>query len=67
MAMTTEQLESRLLAIEQAITDLQTAVQNLASIQQLRQLYALRQQEIEEIKSSLDDIESQLGILQTSA
>lgn len=57
---------ARIQALETAIANLQKAIQNLASIQQLRQLLAIRQQEINEITERLDDIESQLSVLQTS-
>lgn len=53
-------------ALINAVQNLQTAVNNLASKQQLRQLYSLRQQEIEEIKERLTTLERQVQILQGS-
>ena len=53
-------------ALARAVINIQTALNNVASKQQLRQLYALRQQEIEEIKARLDTIEAQIEILQGS-
>jgi hypothetical protein len=53
-----------LVALEKAVAAIQTAIQNLASKQQLKQLYNLRQQEIEEIKARLDISETQITILQ---
>jgi hypothetical protein len=58
--MTREEYE----ALVKAVTALQTAVTNLASKQQLRQLYTLRQQEIEDIKVRLTALEQSLAVLQ---
>lgn len=61
-AITVEQFQ----ALVRAVQALQIAVNNLASKAQLRQLYTLRQQEIEELKTRLDTIEQQVQILQRS-
>lgn len=53
-------------ALVRAVQALQIAVNNLASKAQLRQLYTLRQQEIEELKTRIDTIEQQVQILQRS-
>jgi hypothetical protein len=58
--------DAELVALQRAVIALQTALNNCASKQQLKQLYALRQQEIEEMKTRLDTIEEQLQILQRS-
>lgn len=64
--MTTATLLTRVQALEAAVANLQRAMQNIASIQQLRQLLALKQQEVTELTSRVDDLESQISILQTS-
>ena len=57
---------SRVQALEAAVANLQKAMQNVASVQQLRQLLALQQQQVSELTTRVEELESQLSILQTS-
>ena len=57
--------EKRIQAIEASLNDLQTAVNNLATKTQLKQLLNIRQSEIEELKSKVATLESEVITLQT--
>jgi polyhydroxyalkanoate synthesis regulator phasin len=63
MAWTTAE-EKRIQAIETAINQLQTAVSNLMSKQQMRQLLLLRQEEIDTMKERITALETQIATLQ---
>jgi polyhydroxyalkanoate synthesis regulator phasin len=63
MAWTTAE-EKRIQAIETAINQLQTAVSNLMSKQQMRQLLLLRQEEIDTMKERITALETQVATLQ---
>jgi polyhydroxyalkanoate synthesis regulator phasin len=58
--------EARLQALESALNDVQTAITNLASLAQLRQLNLIKQDEINVLKERVDKLESEIQILQTS-
>lgn len=55
---------TRIRNIESALNDLQTAVSNLMSKQQYRQLLLLKQNEISALTTRVLDLESQITILQ---
>jgi polyhydroxyalkanoate synthesis regulator phasin len=57
---------TRLTALENAVNDLQTAITNLASMAQLRQLNLIKQEEIEALQQRVADLETQIEVLQTS-
>lgn len=65
MALTTAETE-RIEAIETMLNNLQTAISNLASKQQIRQLILIKQQEIDELTARVASLESQVVILQSS-
>lgn len=54
----------RIEAIEQAINDLQQALNALATKAQLKQLTGIRQAEIEDLKARVTALETQVSILQ---
>lgn len=58
--------EARLQALESAVNNIQTAITNLASLAQLRQLNIIKQDEINALKERVDKLESEIQILQTS-
>lgn len=58
--------EARILAIEEIVNQLQVAVLNLMSKQQMRQLLLLKQNEIDALTTRVVALESQLTILQNS-
>lgn len=61
-----DNVDDRLQAIEREINNLQKVVNNLASSQQLRQLLALRQQDITDLQNRVAALETQVAILQRS-
>lgn len=56
--------EARILAIEQMLNNLQTAVRNLASKQQIRQLLLLKQTEVDNLTSRVAELEVLVAVLQ---
>lgn len=56
--------ELRIQAIESAINDLQVALNKLATKQQMKQLTNIRQSEIEDLKTRVTALESQVQTLQ---
>lgn len=56
--------EVRIQAIENAINQLQVALQNLASKKEFRQLLLIRQEEIDDLKSRVTALETQVSTLQ---
>ncbi len=57
--------ELRIQAIESAINDLQVALNKLATKQQMKQLTNIRQSEIEDLKTRVAALESQVQTLQS--
>lgn len=57
---------TRLTALENAVNEIQTAITNLASMAQLRQLNLIKQEEIEALQQRVADLETQIEVLQTS-
>jgi polyhydroxyalkanoate synthesis regulator phasin len=57
---------TRLTALENAVNDIQTAITNLASMAQLRQLNLIKQEEVDALKDRVADLETQIQVLQTS-
>lgn len=64
MALTTAE-EKRIENIETVCNSLSTAVANLMSKQQMRQLLLIREQEIETMKQQIAALESQVSTLQS--
>ena len=64
MAFTTGE-ETRIRNIEEAIVNLSTAVNNLATKTQLSQLLLIKQAEIDTLKRDVESLESQVALLQT--
>lgn len=54
----------RIIAIEEAVNDVQTAVNNLASKQQMRQLLLIKQSEIDALTQRVAALETQVQVLQ---
>lgn len=61
MALTTDQ---RLDALEEAVTQLQTVIVNLASKKQMKQLSLLKQQELETLQARVTQLETTVQIIQ---
>ena len=57
--------ELRIKNLEEAVNKQSTAINNLASKQQLRQLLLIRQAEIDTLKTRVAALESQIEILQS--
>jgi hypothetical protein len=57
--------ELRIQAIEKAVNDLQTALNALATKAQMKQLLNIRQSEIEDLKTRVAALESEIQILQS--
>ncbi len=62
----TEAEKTRVEALEKQMNIAQTAMLNLASVQQLRSIVVLKQQEIDDLKSRVATLESQIATLQKS-
>lgn len=60
----TQAEEDRIIALEQRVNDVMTAITNLASKLQMRQLLLLKQAEIDSLTTRLNSLESQMAILQ---
>jgi len=60
----TESEALRIIKIEEKLNEIQTAINNLASRKQMKQILNLRQSEIDELKSRVAALESQVSILQ---
>ena len=65
MAWTTAE-ETRVAAIERVLNTLQKLVQNVPSLDQLRQQRLLRQKEISSLQAQVDSLKSQVETLQGS-
>ena len=66
MSLTNDQLLERILAIEATINDMQTAVNSLATKQQLKQFVFLRHQQAAEVETRVTDLETAIALLQSS-
>ena len=64
MALSNDQLLDRITEIEDAISTLETAMNNLATYKTLNNAVGLKQQEIEALKTRVTELESQIAILQ---
>ena len=62
----TEQESIRIQAIETMLNDVQTALNNVATKRQLNTLVVIRQQEIDELKQRVLDLETQVADLQSA-
>lgn len=58
--------DQRLDALEEAVSQLQTIIVNLASKKQLKQLSLLKQQEIETLEARVTQLEATVTIIQDS-
>jgi len=65
MSLTADALEDRILAIEEAISDLQEALNALATKQQLKQLVLLRTQNQNALEIRIASLETQIALLQS--
>lgn len=65
MAWTTAE-ETRIQAIEELLNKLQTAINNLMSKQQMRQLLLIKEEEINTLKERVTALEAQIAVLQGS-
>lgn len=63
MAWTDEETR-RIQTLENAVADLRRAINNLAAKRQLNHVLALTTQEISDLETRIDDLESQLAALQ---
>ena len=61
MTLSNSQLQERLEALESIVNDLQTAVDNLATKRQLKQLLAVLRPEISDLSSQVDQIRQMVG------
>jgi len=59
-----ETLILRIEAIENALNDMQTAVNNVATKGQMKALLTLRQNEIDDLQSRVESLEAQIKVLQ---
>jgi hypothetical protein len=66
MALSNQQLQDRVEAIETSLNDLQTAVNNLATKKQMQALVNIRQNEIIDLQDRVTSLESQIKILQSA-
>ena len=64
MALTNEQLQTRIEAIEEVLNNVQTALNNLANKAQLKALLNIRQAEIEQLKIDVASLKTQVAALQ---
>lgn len=65
MALTNAELK-RITAIEEAINNLQIAVNNLATKQMVRQLELLRQQDLDSLQAQINEVEAIVQVLQNA-
>ena len=61
----TDAENQRILTIEETLNDCQTAINNLMTKTQMRQLIMIKQGEIDALTKRVEDLESQLTILQS--
>jgi polyhydroxyalkanoate synthesis regulator phasin len=62
----TDSETARVVAIEELLNQVQTAIQNLASKAQMRQLLLLKQAEVDALTTRVASLEAQLTVLQNS-
>ena len=58
--------EQRVRTIEEVLNDLQTALTNVMSKQQMQQLLLLKQTEVDNLTARVSDLESQITVLQAA-
>jgi polyhydroxyalkanoate synthesis regulator phasin len=56
--------EARIVAIEEMLNSIQTAITNLASKQQMKQLIYIRQSEMEALTARVTSLEAEVATLQ---
>lgn len=56
--------EIRVKALEDAVVAIQTAISNLASKEQLRQLTLIKQADIDDLKVQVEELETAIAIIQ---
>jgi uncharacterized coiled-coil DUF342 family protein len=64
MSLTNDQLLDRIVEIEEMLNDVQTALNNVASKTTVKNLAALKQQELEALRERVTTLESEIRILQ---
>lgn len=65
MALSNAQLQARVEAIEEKLNEIQTALLNITTAAQLKASQLVRQKEIEQLKTRVTSLESQIVALQT--
>ena len=65
MSLNNQQLEDRIIVIEEKLNEIQTALNSLATKRQLKQLLNIRQAEIDELQQKVASLETQVAALQT--
>jgi polyhydroxyalkanoate synthesis regulator phasin len=64
MALNNAQLQERIEALELAMNDVQTALNNLVSKRQMKALLNIRQSEIDALQKQVASLQEQIAILQ---
>lgn len=64
MSLSNDQLTERILAIEEMLNDIQTALNNLVPRKEMIAYTSVRQTEINELESRVTELESQVSTLQ---
>lgn len=64
MALSDEQVQSRIEALETKVNEIQIALNNLATRKQLNASMLVRQNEIDELKQKVTSLETQIQALQ---
>ena len=64
MALTNQQLEDRVITIENLLNDIQTALNNLVTSRQMIALTSVRQSEIVDLQERVTTIESEILVIQ---
>ena len=65
MSLTNDELEARILIIEDTLNDIQTALNALATKRQMKALLNIRQQEIIDLQNQVESLQSQVTALQS--
>ncbi len=66
MSLTNDQLLDRIVEIEEKLTEIQTAMNNLVAKKTVNNSIALKQQEIDSLKERVTTLESEIAILQAA-